>query len=181
MFIDKADITIKGGDGGAGSASFRREKYVPWGGPDGGDGGAGGDAYLVASVRLRTLLDFVRKPSYQAERGESGRGRNQYGKHGEDLVLEVPCGTSVYKGPTLIADLLNPGDTLMIATEGAVAGQVNGLSVIELGSFAFAQPIRITAPPPALNGSPVAATAASSRKTCVAITVRSWDLRVAVK
>jgi GTP-binding protein len=118
MFIDKADITIKGGDGGAGSASFRREKYVPWGGPDGGDGGAGGDAYLVASVRLRTLLDFVRKPSYQAERGESGRGRNQYGKHGEDLVLEVPCGTSVYKNGELIADLVKPGDKFLVVKGG---------------------------------------------------------------
>lgn len=118
MFIDKADIKIKGGDGGAGSASFRREKFVPRGGPDGGDGGKGGDVYLEADARLRTLLDFVRKPSYMAEQGGSGTGRHCYGKNGADLILRVPCGTSVYNGLTLIADMIKPGARFMVAKGG---------------------------------------------------------------
>ncbi len=118
MFIDKADITVKGGDGGAGSASMRREKFVPRGGPDGGDGGKGGDVYLEAEPRMRTLLDFVRKPSYQAEQGGSGSGKHCYGKNGEDLILKVPVGTSVFRGVTLIADLVTPGQKVLISKGG---------------------------------------------------------------
>lgn len=118
MFIDQANIRVRAGDGGAGSASFRREKFVPWGGPDGGDGGKGGDVYLLADPRMRTLLDFVRKPSYEAERGGSGTGKHCYGKNGADLVLSVPIGTAVYKGPTLIVDLLKPGTKFLIARGG---------------------------------------------------------------
>lgn len=118
MFIDKAHITVQAGYGGDGSAAFRREKFVPKGGPNGGDGGKGGDVYLKAALRLRTLLDFVRKPGYQAKNGLPGSGYHKFGESGNDLVLEVPCGTSVYKGDTLIADLLNPDDQLLIAKGG---------------------------------------------------------------
>ena len=118
MFIDKATITVQAGYGGDGSAAFRREKIVPKGGPNGGDGGHGGDVYLKAASRLRTLLDFARKPHYQAENGEPGMGYHKFGLSGDDLILEVPCGTSVYKGATLIADLLNPDDQLRIAKGG---------------------------------------------------------------
>ncbi len=118
MFIDKAHITVRAGNGGDGSAAFRREKFVPKGGPNGGDGGKGGDVYLLAALRLRTLLDFVRKPNYEAKSGEPGSGYHKFGLSGNDLVLEVPCGTSVYQGPTLIADMLNPGDKLLIARGG---------------------------------------------------------------
>jgi GTP-binding protein len=124
MFIDKADIIVKGGDGGPGSYSFRREKFVPRGGPDGGDGGKGGDVYLEAEPRMRTLLDFVRKPSYQAEQGGPGTGAHCYGKNGQDLILKVPVGTTVYKGVTLIADLVAPGMRVLIS-EGGRGGRGN--------------------------------------------------------
>lgn len=118
MFIDKADIIVKGGNGGHGSASFRREKFVPRGGPDGGKGGDGGDVYLEADPRLRTLLDFVRKPRHEAQAGDSGRGRNQDGKYGEDLILSVPCGTVVYQDDRAIADLTQPGTRFLVAKGG---------------------------------------------------------------
>lgn len=118
MFIDKADITVKAGNGGDGSAAFRREKFVPKGGPNGGDGGKGGDVYLRASLRLRTLLDFARKPNYDAPSGQPGGGYHKFGLSGDDLVLEVPCGTSVFQGETLIADMVKPGEELLIATGG---------------------------------------------------------------
>src|SRR3954469_120182 len=97
MFIDKADIVVKAGSGGDGSAAFRREKFVPKGGPNGGDGGKGGDVYVKAVTHLRTLLDFVRKPSYEARSGEPGSGYMKFGRSGDDLVLEVPCGTAVVR------------------------------------------------------------------------------------
>ena len=118
MFVDKAEIIVRGGDGGDGSVSFRREKFVPRGGPDGGDGGKGGDAYLRANPRLRTLLDFVKKPSYQAPRGDHGAGRKCSGRSGEDLVLDVPCGTAVIQGKNVIADLVEPGSTVLVARGG---------------------------------------------------------------
>ncbi|MCG3204223.1 MAG: GTPase Obg [Elusimicrobia bacterium] len=118
MFIDKATIHIQAGSGGDGSAAFRREKFIPKGGPNGGDGGRGGDVYLLSTSRLRTLLDFVRKPSYVAPSGLPGSGYLKSGQSGDDLILEVPCGTSVYKGNTLIADLLNPEERLLVAKAG---------------------------------------------------------------
>src|SRR3981081_2508087 len=110
MFVDEATIHVKAGDGGGGCVSFRREKFIPKGGPNGGDGGRGGDAYLVANSRLRTLLDFVRKPRYEAERGQGGMSRDCFGKAGEDLVLEVPCGTTLYKNGQVMADLVHSGE-----------------------------------------------------------------------
>jgi GTP-binding protein len=118
MFIDKSTVRIIAGAGGDGSAAFRREKFVPRGGPNGGDGGKGGDVYLKADPHLRTLLDFSRQSQHEAQSGEPGSGYHKEGKSGEDLYLSVPCGTAVYKGPTLIADLVNPGETLLVARGG---------------------------------------------------------------
>jgi len=95
-FVDEAKIVVRAGHGGSGSASFRREKYVPMGGPDGGDGGKGGDVILIGDEGLNTLIDFRHKKSFDAQRGVSGRGRQMYGKQGDDLIIKVPVGTEVY-------------------------------------------------------------------------------------
>ncbi len=124
MFIDRAEIKVKGGDGGNGSASFRREKYVAKGGPDGGDGGKGGDVYIRANPRMRTLLDFVRKAKYEATRGENGSGRKKFGRNGSDLILEVPCGTTLYRDNALLADLVHPGDQVLVVN-GGIGGRGN--------------------------------------------------------
>ncbi|MCK4532650.1 GTPase ObgE [bacterium] len=97
MFIDYAKIHIKAGDGGNGCVSFRREKYVPLGGPDGGGGGDGGDIIIKADERLKTLLDLRRHPHYRAKNGKHGQGKKKQGGKGDDLVILVPCGTMVYK------------------------------------------------------------------------------------
>ena len=92
MFIDEAKIFVQAGNGGNGCVSFRREKYVPRGGPDGGDGGNGGNIVLVVSSSIKTLLDFQQRPHYRAQNGENGRGRNRFGKTAPDLILNVaPC------------------------------------------------------------------------------------------
>lgn len=95
MFTDEATIKIKAGNGGNGCISFRREKYVPKGGPDGGDGGKGGDVYFVVSETVHTLSDYARKKDWQAQNGEDGRSKKQTGKNGEDLILAVPPGTLI--------------------------------------------------------------------------------------
>jgi GTP-binding protein len=95
MFVDKAQISIKAGDGGNGAVSFRREKYVPAGGPDGGDGGRGGDVILAADIGMSTLMDFRYKRKYAAASGANGSGRNRTGKDGDDLIISVPAGTVV--------------------------------------------------------------------------------------
>jgi len=118
MFIDKVDIIVKGGNGGDGSMSFRREKFVPKGGPNGGDGGRGGDVLFKADPHIKTLLDFVRKPRYEARRGDAGSGYNKFGRDGSDLILSVPCGTTVYHEGRVLEDLLKPGDSLVMAKGG---------------------------------------------------------------
>ena len=129
QFIDEAIIHVKAGDGGNGSAAFRREDGVPHGGPSGGDGGRGGSVILVADKHLASLLDFKYRRHYKAERGEDGRGKDQYGAAGEDLVLKVPVGTMIYRDEPgepsdLIADLSEAGQTLVLA-KGGTGGRGN--------------------------------------------------------
>ncbi|WP_029687845.1 GTPase ObgE [Thermoanaerobacter sp. A7A] len=120
MFIDTARIYIKAGDGGNGIISFRREKYVAYGGPDGGDGGKGGDVIFVADPNLSTLLDFKYRKKYIAQNGENGRGKNQYGKNGEDLYIKVPVGTLIINDETgeIIADLVKPNQKAIVLRGG---------------------------------------------------------------
>ena len=119
-FVDEATIHVKAGDGGNGCVSFRREKYIPFGGPDGGDGGDGGSVYLVADESVNTLVDFRYQRRYQAQRGENGSGRNCTGKKGEDEEIRVPVGTMVYDVDTeeLIGDLVEAGQRIMVAQGG---------------------------------------------------------------
>ncbi len=120
QFIDEARISVKAGDGGNGCISFRHEKYVPKGGPDGGNGARGGSVIIRADRQLNTLLDFRYKRHYRAERGENGRSKNQEGKSGKDELIRVPCGTLIreaVKGKP-IADLVNNGDEVVIARGG---------------------------------------------------------------
>jgi GTPase len=119
-FVDEATIKVKAGDGGNGCVSFRREKYVPFGGPDGGDGGDGGSVYLVASHDLNTLADFRFQRHYEAERGENGAGRNMTGRSGADREIPVPVGTLAYDAETgeLIGDLVEDGQRLLVAQGG---------------------------------------------------------------
>lgn len=120
VFFDEAKIYVRGGDGGSGCVSFRREKFVPFGGPNGGNGGKGGDVYLVASDHVNTLIQFQRKVHFKAERGEHGRGKDQFGKSGADLFIEVPTGTVVFDAETgeLIADLTEDGQKALVARGG---------------------------------------------------------------
>src|SRR5216683_2654810 len=116
--IDEGRIWVKAGDGGNGVVSFRREKFVPFGGPDGGDGGRGGSIYLVARAGISTLLEFARRRSFPAQSGGPGRGARQHGKAGEDLIVAVPPGTQVRAEDGLSADLVHVGDTVMVARGG---------------------------------------------------------------
>ncbi|MEJ5301689.1 MAG: GTPase ObgE [Thermodesulforhabdaceae bacterium] len=119
-FIDEAIIHVKAGDGGNGCISFRREKYVPKGGPDGGDGGKGGDVYLVATSSKKTLLDFHYRRFFRAERGRHGRGKDQHGRSGEDLLIPVPVGTVVKDALTeeVLVDLSEDGQKWLVAKGG---------------------------------------------------------------
>jgi len=120
MFIDRAVVHVVGGPGGAGASSFRREKFVPKGGPDGGDGGAGGSVFVRADSNLATLLDYRYRTQWKAERGQHGKGKNMTGKSGTDLYLPVPPGTEVHDAATggLIGEVLTGGDTLLVAQGG---------------------------------------------------------------
>ncbi|MDX5333776.1 MAG: GTPase ObgE [Gammaproteobacteria bacterium] len=119
-FVDEAVIKVKAGDGGNGCVSFRREKYIPFGGPDGGDGGDGGSVYLVGDSDLNTLIDFRHERYYEAERGQNGQGRNMTGKAGNDRFVPVPLGTLVYDRDTdeLIGDITEAGQRLLVAQGG---------------------------------------------------------------
>ncbi|HSN83368.1 MAG TPA: GTPase ObgE [Polyangiales bacterium] len=119
-FVDEVTLEVAAGDGGNGCVAFRREKYVPLGGPAGGDGGRGGDVILVAHDRFSTLFDLRYRKVVRAERGEDGRGKDQYGKAGADIRIEVPVGTQVYDADAdvLIADLNEHGAELVVARGG---------------------------------------------------------------
>ncbi len=120
VFIDEAEITVKGGNGGNGCISFRREKYIPKGGPKGGDGGRGGDVIFFADENVNTLFDFSGQHHWAAPNGEPGRGKQQYGLAGEDMVVRVPPGTLVYNKETgdLIVDMSPAGMQFVIAKGG---------------------------------------------------------------
>jgi len=119
-FVDEVEITVKAGDGGRGCVSFRREKYVPKGGPDGGDGGDGGHVRVVGDPHLTTLLDLRYQRLYRGNRGQHGRGKDQHGKNGEDRVIRVPVGTLIRDAATgdLIADIDTPSGDVVLAHGG---------------------------------------------------------------
>ncbi len=120
QFVDEATIQVEAGCGGKGACSFRREKYIPLGGPDGGNGGDGGDVVLVVDDALNTLIDFRYQSRYRAENGASGHSKNMTGRCGEDLIIRVPSGTTVVDEDTLeiLGDLANPGSRLVVARGG---------------------------------------------------------------
>jgi GTPase len=126
MFVDEAKIYVKAGDGGNGCVAFRREKYVPRGGPAGGDGGRGGSVYLEANPNDNTLLRYRYNREFKGDRGRHGEGSNCTGVSGEDLILQVPVGTLVYDstGKELLADLKTPGQRVLVA-EGGRGGRGN--------------------------------------------------------
>ena len=119
-FIDEAKIFVKAGDGGQGCASFRREKFVPKGGPDGGDGGKGGDVVIWGSQNLSSLLDFKYRRIFKAEKGKNGSGRNKKGKDGRSLIIHVPCGTLVFEegNNKPLIDITRDQDTYIVARGG---------------------------------------------------------------
>lgn len=122
-FVDEATITVRAGKGGNGCLSFRREKFIPRGGPDGGDGGAGGNVFLRGSTKLLSLYDFRLKRNYGAEDGRPGQGSQMFGRKGEDLVINLPLGTLVFEvdedgHEVMIADLSDPDETILVAAGG---------------------------------------------------------------
>ena len=119
-FLDQVKIYVKAGNGGDGSPSFRREKFIEFGGPDGGDGGKGGSVILRAERNLNTLVDYRFQQHHKAKRGENGSGQNRTGKNGEDLVLKVPLGTQVFEedNKTLIFDFMNIEERFIVASGG---------------------------------------------------------------
>ena len=126
-FLDQAKIYVKAGDGGSGSASFRREKFIEFGGPDGGDGGRGGSIIFVTDRNLNTLIDFRYQQHFKAERGRDGKGKKQTGKSGKDLILKVPIGTQIFEDDnnTLIEDLTKSEQKIIIANGGKAGGLGN--------------------------------------------------------
>ncbi|NEX16263.1 MAG: GTPase ObgE [Halochromatium sp.] len=119
-FVDEAEIRVEAGDGGNGCVSFRRERFIPKGGPDGGDGGDGGSIYLVADPGLNTLVDFRHSRRHRAERGRDGMGQNRTGRSGQDKLIQVPLGTRVFDTDTdeLIGELITDGQRLLVARGG---------------------------------------------------------------
>jgi GTPase len=128
LFVDEVDIHVAAGHGGRGAMSFRREKFVPRGGPNGGDGGAGGSVYLVADANLNTLLNYRYQKEFTAGRGGHGEGSNRTGRKGEDIDLKVPVGTVVYErredGLVAVADLTKDGERILLA-KGGLGGRGN--------------------------------------------------------
>ena len=138
MFIDEVRIKVKAGDGGNGCLAFRREKFVPRGGPSGGDGGRGGDVVLVANPNYNTLLHFRFNPEHSAERGRHGEGSNRTGREGDSIEIPVPIGTVVYDADTgdQLVDFTEPDQRFVVAKGGGAGGETPG---------SFRQP---TSPPP---------------------------------
>jgi len=125
-FLDEAVITVRSGDGGRGCISFRREKFIPRGGPNGGDGGDGGNVIIRSTNRLNSLIDFRFRRSFKAKNGQPGRGQNQTGKNGKDVTIDTPLGTLVYDEETgeLLADLIKEGQEVILL-EGGRGGKGN--------------------------------------------------------
>mgnify|MGYP000300404873 CR=1 FL=1 len=125
-FVDEAVITVTAGNGGNGCISFRREKFIPLGGPDGGDGGDGGSVWLEADENLNTLVDFRHDRYFKAQRGQNGMGRQMFGKAGEDITIKVPIGTEVVNVATdeIIGDLTEHGARMLVA-QGGEGGKGN--------------------------------------------------------
>ncbi len=119
-FLDQVKIYLKAGNGGDGSPSFRREKFIEYGGPDGGDGGKGGSVILKSERNLNTLIDYRYQQHHKAERGENGMGQNRTGRSGKDLILKIPVGTQVFEedNKTLIFDFIKAGEEFVVATGG---------------------------------------------------------------
>ncbi len=140
-FLDEAKIYIKAGDGGNGCSSFRREKFIEFGGPDGGNGGAGGNIYAVAASNLNTLIDYRYQQHFTAKNGMGGAGQNRTGKSGDDIVLSVPVGTQILDSEknVEIADLVNEGDRVLL-----VRGGKGGLGNINFKSSRIQAPIKST-------------------------------------
>ena len=119
-FLDQARVYIRSGDGGAGAVSFRREKFIEFGGPDGGDGGRGGDVVVECADGLNTLIDFRYQQHFKAKTGMHGMGRNRAGGRGADAVLKVPVGTQVFdeESGAMLADMTEPGERVVVAQGG---------------------------------------------------------------
>ena len=119
MFVDQAKIWIASGHGGSGCVSFRREKYMPKGGPDGGDGGDGGSVIFICDPHMRSLYDFTRRKHIRAQRGEHGKGANKSGKNGRDVEIKVPAGTQLYSDETgeLIGEITTDQDRLVVTKQ----------------------------------------------------------------
>ena len=117
-FLDEVVITVVSGDGGKGCVSFRREKFIPKGGPDGGDGGAGGNILIHASSSLNTLSDFSSKRHFKSQNGRPGKGKHQTGRNGSDVIIKVPLGTIIYDNDTkeVLADLVNDNQEILFLT-----------------------------------------------------------------
>ncbi|HEY7568604.1 MAG TPA: GTPase ObgE, partial [Gemmatimonadaceae bacterium] len=120
MFLDRVIVRVEAGTGGSGASSFRRETYVPMGGPDGGDGGRGGDIIVRGDNNLTTLLDYTYKDQWVAERGQHGKGANKTGKSGGDVVLPVPVGTVIRDADSSewLGEILEPGAEIIVARGG---------------------------------------------------------------
>ena len=123
-FIDEATIIVESGPGGDGCISFRREKFVPRGGPDGGNGGEGGSVWLVGAKGLTTLYDLKIRPHYRAGRGQHGKGKARHGRNGEDVLIAVPAGVVVFEDARIVGEILKPGERLL-ATRGGRGGRGN--------------------------------------------------------
>ena len=163
MFVDEVDIHVTAGDGGRGCLSFRREKFVPRGGPDGGDGGTGGSVFIVATLTKNTLIDFRFHPEFEAKDGHHGQGSNKTGQTAYDLEIPVPIGTLVFqKDPesgevTPMADLTEEGQRVLVA-KGGRGGRGNA-RFVEVAKAALPRPPR---PPRATSTrSPTVARSAS--------------------